>query len=1052
MSERTPFAGLLRLAPTDTLAEDNFAFQDENPRLIDAFLKIAALTHRHDGHPALAHKAPPLDPVLAAGTSGGTIPADTSVTVGYTLLDVDGGETVLNDNLGLITTASGLADPETPPNLAITGGTGGSLLADTYYYAVSVQDAFGGETAITPLASIILPPGSASKSIDIGGLDAIVTESGGTRWRLWRRKGSGNWTRQASGTDSIVTDDGTLCPDCTEDPPLDNNSTNSVNTLQVTVPGSQPLAAVRFRIYASLDGTFTSPCLLGDYPIADAGVVKTFTALAFEDGAPPSSPTAVPGAHLIDPATEIDGLAWRQSVADIAHLPGEADDGWVILVRDSDGAGTPGLYYWLSGTWNAIVSGGGGGGSAHWKDPVANAGALPASGNITGDVRVTLDNGHIHYWDSAAWADASAGAPASVPGHIILDEATARPARSKLSFQGTGVAVTDDSADDETVVTINTGAGGAHVIQDENVDLPGRAKLSFEGPTVVASDDLANDRTKVVISAADGMPGLTGPPGPPGQSPVYLRARVASAVGYTSTGTAHVLELGAEDFDTGDFFDPADPTKVTLHEGAFAFGFDMKLLNDAGGGALRQIRVLHHSAGGSQEVAIDRREAMTDTVLHCGGMVDGHEGEWLTFELTHNQNTVGIVPTGHVWIFGGPGVSADDVVPESGLGSLAMLDGRHIVRIQNGVIADPTAWRAALNAPAGDALIETSPGSYMYQPVQGQDVDWIRSAESGGSPDTDEALDPALKANRFFLQSDIHPEIDIHIGTIGLYVKDTINTREIYVEAIYSYSTLVAPAYRVTLVLQIFVNGVQRWVSDSVHYDYDGVTATFPPDFGANIDLQNGFVQAFGGAAPGGGQIDHVYNLTGPERGLFPHDGQYQSGWRIGTDWGATDPQIGIAASTELPPLDRLYEDAVVGGGQRYLLGTDAGGPTVVQTMDYNVRAEIDAAAPGVQYTGAIEVLEPGHWVPKCKVVFDPSGGDGNVELRVTSDNGYDQVHTFAVDPVAQTTCSFDFPSTVAIAGEKFKLHGEWLGTGPTGSDFSYAAILSSRLQVKKAG
>lgn len=42
-------------------------------------------------------------------------------------------------------------------------------------------------------------------------------------------------------------------------------------------------------------------------------------------------------------------------------------------------------------------------GDVHWKAPVANAAALPASLNLTGDVRVTLDTGNLWEWNGSAW-------------------------------------------------------------------------------------------------------------------------------------------------------------------------------------------------------------------------------------------------------------------------------------------------------------------------------------------------------------------------------------------------------------------------------------------------------------------------------------------------------------------------------------------------------------------------------------------------------------------------------------------------------------------------
>lgn len=37
---------------------------------------------------------------------------------------------------------------------------------------------------------------------------------------------------------------------------------------------------------------------------------------------------------------------------------------------------------------------------------VANAAALPATGNNPGDARMTEDTGHLHFWNGTAWTDA----------------------------------------------------------------------------------------------------------------------------------------------------------------------------------------------------------------------------------------------------------------------------------------------------------------------------------------------------------------------------------------------------------------------------------------------------------------------------------------------------------------------------------------------------------------------------------------------------------------------------------------------------------------------
>lgn len=55
--------------------------------------------------------------------------------------------------------------------------------------------------------------------------------------------------------------------------------------------------------------------------------------------------------------------------------------------------------------FSGFVNTGAGGavGDAHWQGPVANAAALPPSGNNPGDVRVTLDTSFIWVWTGSAW-------------------------------------------------------------------------------------------------------------------------------------------------------------------------------------------------------------------------------------------------------------------------------------------------------------------------------------------------------------------------------------------------------------------------------------------------------------------------------------------------------------------------------------------------------------------------------------------------------------------------------------------------------------------------
>ena len=45
------------------------------------------------------------------------------------------------------------------------------------------------------------------------------------------------------------------------------------------------------------------------------------------------------------------------------------------------------------------------GGGINYKGAVANSGALPVAGNVTGDAYITTDNEHLWVWDGASWID-----------------------------------------------------------------------------------------------------------------------------------------------------------------------------------------------------------------------------------------------------------------------------------------------------------------------------------------------------------------------------------------------------------------------------------------------------------------------------------------------------------------------------------------------------------------------------------------------------------------------------------------------------------------------
>lgn len=440
MPDRTPFAGLLRLDPADSLTTDNFAFQADNPLITDRLLKIAAQSHRHDQHARLLD--PTADVTLAAPTGGGTIPADTTIYVTYTLLDADGGETLPNTTPGVISTQSSLVTPEVAPT-ALLETTAGGLLAGNYSYALTVTDGAGGETMLGPQVDVVIPPGYVNAQVALSGLAAIVAGVGGTGWRLWKMKDGGGWYIVTFGATDSVTDDGTLCPDCTGRPPTSTRTTNATSKLQITVPSGQPAEAVAFNIYvtSALDGDFLSPSLLGTYPITDAGAMKEYTDLTLFPGAPPAVSRTLAGANKINPDT------------DMVQFP--------------------------------------------YKRPVATVADLPPSGNVNGDIRLVFADRRLYAWDSSVPEWFPVGSASTLtPGHVIQNQSdVAVPPEPKLVFKGS-VAVTDDAPNSRTVVTVQ---GGGHVVQDEDVALPQRAALDFRGAGVAATDDATNGRTIVTV-------------------------------------------------------------------------------------------------------------------------------------------------------------------------------------------------------------------------------------------------------------------------------------------------------------------------------------------------------------------------------------------------------------------------------------------------------------------------------------------------------------------------------------------------------------------------
>lgn len=381
---KTPFAGLEVLnSAQDPISSDGYYFTRVNPVITDALLRVGAVTHKHDGHAALAN--PALAPTLAALGAGGSLPSGLKIYVVYTLIDADGGET-LPVAATSVTMPSGYHSPTSAATLTAIGGT---LTKGSFSYGLSITDGAGGETAIGPVATAY-----GSGGFRIGNLTAITTAAsggaGGAGWRIWRRQNGGQLYLIATGAAATNTfDDTGVAGDCTIAPPK-VNTTSASNLLHVTVPGGQPSGTVQFAIYASANGVFNSPALLGVYPAADLGSVKSYTSLLVAIGSPPPVTRAYPGAANLNAETEINHLHWWKPVADLTALGalGGNVDGDTRVTLDSHL-----VHMWDGSDWERLPT----------RYPVADFASLPTLDLLPGDTCMTLDTFLTYYWDGSDW-------------------------------------------------------------------------------------------------------------------------------------------------------------------------------------------------------------------------------------------------------------------------------------------------------------------------------------------------------------------------------------------------------------------------------------------------------------------------------------------------------------------------------------------------------------------------------------------------------------------------------------------------------------------------
>lgn len=455
--EKTPFAGLTILEPGEGLDTDNGAFIDRDRLTIDHFLQLGAKLHRHNGEAGLINPTVPASGAVVA--SGGTIPSDLTISLGYTIEDAQGGETMISP-LTVVSTGSQMDIPIAAPSAAVEY-TGGSLLVNQYYYAVTWTDGDGGETPAGPAVAAERAPGFASGQVKLTNLTYGMAAAGAVEWRLFRAIGGGTYDLLATGgvgTDSFV-DDGSTSVDCDTHPPTDSqNTTKKVNTLLVTLPNADAnmARAANINLYGSLTGEFGEASSLGQYPIASAGAVVAFSALNFNDASPPDVNLSIGGASLIDPDTELLDWHWRRPVGASALL-GSGTLGDVKLVTSTGqlyGVLAPSASAAVASEWVRLASG-----QAQTITASANGGQVSPTTKLTliasGGARVTITDAGGGEARATIFAPALRASAASANPGVVNNVET-------LTFVGSAgaSATVKDLGGGVAQVTLAAGAGG----------------------------------------------------------------------------------------------------------------------------------------------------------------------------------------------------------------------------------------------------------------------------------------------------------------------------------------------------------------------------------------------------------------------------------------------------------------------------------------------------------------------------------------------------------------------------------------------------------------
>lgn len=323
MARYTDRWGLSILGPGDTLSAQGYKAVDADRRLIDRLLAYATEGHHHTGLTG-QDRTPTAGPNLTLHTTGGGMTSGVRYFYAYTVVDDTGNESAASPAIPIntpVATAIPLA-----PTLSYLTGTG-ALQPGTYTYVVSAYKGASNalETKATNSAAITIPSTSPANSVSV---TLPTLPLGATGLNIYRKSPSGmhflyiDSVANPTPGDAWV-DDGSITGDCDRSLPPTNRTSNS-NWVTVAFPGATPDLpdGWSWRIYRSQNNANWSRSFLAE--VAPVGATP-YTPLEYEDhggatrvGAPPTV------AQLINEPSKIE-------LTDAAEVTGYLPPGRLVV-------------------------------------------------------------------------------------------------------------------------------------------------------------------------------------------------------------------------------------------------------------------------------------------------------------------------------------------------------------------------------------------------------------------------------------------------------------------------------------------------------------------------------------------------------------------------------------------------------------------------------------------------------------------------------------------------------------------------------------------------